>query len=152
VDRDELTHRMVLSAEEGRMVIEMGRQGPKISLMARTSTWCLDEPDKSVPLIEELIPQLETAGPRARKCAEEGKKILARWEGLKLGEREPTEAEMRWMMAHIKIEIGSDGPQISVTSKKPEIVKRAAEIAEKILGTPQVVEREHLEPRNCRQK
>jgi hypothetical protein len=92
-----------------------------------------------VPLIEELIPQLETAGPRARKCAEEGKKILARWEGLKLGKREPTEAELRWLARHVKF---GPGVSVSVKSKKPEIVNRAAEIAEKILGTPQVVERE----------
>jgi hypothetical protein len=32
---------------------------------------------------------------------------------------------------------------VSVQSKKPEIARRAAEIAEKILGTPQAVERDY---------
>jgi hypothetical protein len=134
--RDEALQRIVLNAEEGRTFIEMGRQGPRISVFSRDwkSEWRLDEPDKSVPLIEELIPQLETAGPRARKCAEEGKKILARWERLKLGKQKPTEAELRWLARHVKI---GPGIRISVKSKKPEIVNRAAEIAEKILGTPQ---------------
>jgi hypothetical protein len=140
-DRDEALQRIVLNAEEGRTFIEMGHQGPKISVVSSDwkHPWCLDEPDKSVPLIEELIPQLETAGLRARKCAEEGKKILTRWEGLKLGKREPTEAELRWLVRHVKF---GPGPSISVKSKKPEIVNCAAEIAEKILGTPQVVERQ----------
>jgi hypothetical protein len=140
-DRDEALQRIVLNAEEGRTFIEMGRQGPKISVVSSDwkHAWCLDEPDKSVPLIEELIPQLETAGPRARKCAEEGKKIIVRWEGLKLGTRKPTEAELNWLARHVKI---GPGPSISANSKKLEIVNRAAEIAEKILGTPQVVERE----------
>ena len=75
IDRDEALQRIVLSAEEGRTFIEMGRQGPKITVVS--SDWksecCLDEPDKSVPLIEELIPELETAGPLARKCAKEGR-------------------------------------------------------------------------------
>ncbi len=141
MDRDEALQRIVLDAEEGRVFIEMGRQGPKISVVSRNwkSEWRVDEPDKSVPLIEQLIPQLETAGCRARKCAEEGKKILARWEGLKVGKRRPTEAELRWLAAHVKI---GPGLSVSVKSKKPEIVNRAAEIAEKILGTPQSVERE----------
>jgi hypothetical protein len=142
--RNELLFEIVLEAEEGRTFIEMGRQGPKIRVVSRDwkSAWCLDEPDKSVPLIAELIPQLETAGPRARKCAEEGKKILARWERLKLGKQKPTEAELRWLARHVEIPKRTEGgvPRISVTSKNPEIVRRAAEIAEKILGTPQVVE------------
>ena len=144
IDRDEALQRIVLSAEEGRTFIEMGRQGPKITVVS--SDWksecCLDEPDKSVPLIEELIPELETAGPLARKCAKEGRKILTRWEGLKLGQREPTEAEMNWLIRHLKFgKSGSNEPVISVGGKDPEIAQRAAEIAEKILGTPEVVER-----------
>jgi hypothetical protein len=140
--RSELQREMVLHAEEGRVFIEMGRQGPKLTIVSDDwkSRWCLDEPDKSVPFIEELIPQLETAGRRARKCAEEGRKILARWEGLKLGKRKPTEAELDWLARHVKI---GPGAMVSVTSKKPEIVRRAAEIAEKILGTPQAVERDY---------
>src|SRR6516162_2506854 len=142
MDRDEALQRIVLNAEEGRTFIEMGRQGPKISVVSRDwkSEWCLDEPDKSVPIIEELIPQLETAGPRARKCAEDGKKILARWEGLKLGKRKPIEAELKWMLDHRKIKTEPE-VSVSVKSKNREIVNRAAEIAEKIIGEPQVVER-----------
>jgi hypothetical protein len=135
--REEAQRKIVLYAEEGKVFIEMGREGPKITVALGDWCWCLDEPDKSVPFIEELIPQLETAGRRARKCAEEGKKIIARWERLKLGKQRPTEAELRWLADHVKIGPGSS---ISVKSKNPEIVNRAAEIAEKILGTPQVVE------------
>lgn len=140
MDRDEAMQRIVLNAEEGRVLIEMGRRGPKISVVSSNQKlgWFLDEPDKAVPLIEELIPQLETAGRGARKCAEEGKRILARWEGLKLGKRKPTEAEVEWLAKYVKIDPGPPF-SISVTSKDLEIVKRAAKIAEKILGTPQVV-------------
>ena len=136
--REELIQKMVLYAEEGRVFIEMGRQGPKITVVLGDHCWCADKPDESLPVIEELIPQLETAGRRARKCAEEGKKIIARWERLKLGKQKPTEAELDWLARHVKI---GPGPSVSVKSKNPEIVRRAAEIAEKMLGTPQPVER-----------
>ena len=139
--REELQIKMVLAAEEGRCLIKMGHKGPMLSIVHGQHWWCLDEPDKSVPLIEDLIPQLETAGSRARKCAEEGKKILQRWEGLKLGKRKPTDAELKFLARHVNVKNGPSGLQVSVTSKKPEIVKRAAEIAEKILGTPQPVQR-----------
>lgn len=138
--RDEAVQRIVLNAEEGHAFIEMGHQGPKLSVVSGNSAWVLDEPDKSIPLIEEIIPLLETAGPRARVCAEEGKKVLARWEGLKLGKRKPSEEELEFLARHVKIDPGPPF-SISVTSKKPKIVQRAAEIAEKMLGKPQAVSR-----------
>jgi hypothetical protein len=90
MDRDEALQRIVLSAEEGRTFIEMGRQGPKISVVSsdQKHAWWLDEPDKSVPLIEELIPQLETAGHRARKCAEVRKEDFSAMGRAKAGEAE----------------------------------------------------------------
>ena len=61
INENELLQMIVEDAEEGHTFIEMGRQGPKISVVSsdRKWTWCLDEPDKSVPLIEKLIPQLD---------------------------------------------------------------------------------------------
>jgi hypothetical protein len=140
--QNEALREFVLEAEEGHVFIEMGHRGPKITVVPGGGDWgwCSDKPDLSVPIIEELIPQLETAGPRARKCAEDGKKILARWEGLKLGKRKPIEAELKWMLDHRKIKTEPE-VSVSVKSKNREIVNRAAEIAEKIIGEPQVVER-----------
>jgi hypothetical protein len=129
-DRDEVMHRLVFGAEEGRLHIEMGRKGPKITFEGKDGwAWTHDEPDQTVPLIEELIPQLTCNG-RARSCAREAEKVLARWEKLKAGiKQKPTEAEMQWLARHVKIESTADGNmRISVTSKNPEIVKRAAEI------------------------
>ena len=139
MDREEAMHRIVLSAEEGRTFIEMGQKGPKLTVVSGNSMWLLDEPNDSVPLIEKLIPQLETAGHLARKCAEEGKKILARWERLQSDKKqEPTKAEREWLARHIKIDRGPPF-SVSVNSKDPEIVRRAAEIAEKMIGKPQAV-------------
>jgi hypothetical protein len=120
------------------MFIEMGAAGPKVSVVGGDdSQWVIDKPHEAVPFLEELIPMLETAGHGARKCAEEGKKILGRWRALQTGEK-PSEADLKWLVNHVKL---GPGVQFSVSSKDPAIVNRAAAITEKILGRPQPVEK-----------
>jgi hypothetical protein len=135
---------LVRNAERGRLHIEMGPEGPRLIAEGTGSekarAWFLEEPDASIPLIEKLIPKLERAGPRARTCAKEGKKILARWEGLKLGKQEITDEELNFLRRHAVID--ESVPSVTVISKKRKIVERAAEIAEKIVGTPQPLGRE----------
>jgi hypothetical protein len=139
---------LVRKAEHGRVHIEMGREGPRLVAEGTGSekghAWFLEDPEGSIPLIEKLIPKLERAGPRARRCAEEGKKILVRWERLKHGKQEVTDEELSWFRRHAVIDEAV--PSVKVTSKKREIVERAAEIAEKMLGKPQPLgrERDHL--------
>jgi hypothetical protein len=138
----------VRKAERGHVHIEMGREGPKLIIEGegkeKSRMLVIDNLKASIPLIERLIPKLERAGPRAGRCAEEGKKILARWERLKHGKQEVTDEELSWFRRHAVID--ETVPSVTVTSKKREIVERACEIAEKMLGKPQPLgrERDHL--------